>query len=137
MNAFIHDGTALVARFPTRREVACVQAFQLGLLPWRESHHSLREQTAQDERPGTIETRGSRSFGALLAAHPAAGLLVGKPARIPLAGGTQCEAVASGGRCLLPCRDRGRAFLATPSTPTTVRETALPRLKPKRRSAER
>jgi hypothetical protein len=137
MDAFIDDGTASVARLPTRREIACVQAFQLGLLPWRESHHSLREQPAQDERLRAIDTGRSGSYGALLSAHPAAGLLVGAPAGISLAGRTQCEAVASGGRCLLSCRARERAFVATSSTPTAVHETVLRRIKPKRRPAER
>jgi hypothetical protein len=100
-------------------------------------HSPIREPHASNELLRTIDAGRSSSCGALLAAHPAEGICVGAPARIPIAGGTQRKAAAPRGHGLLPRRAGQRASLATPPIPPAVHETARARVKPEHRPAER
>jgi hypothetical protein len=100
-------------------------------------HSPLREPHASNELLRTIDAGRSGSCGALLTAHPAAGICVGAPAGVPIPGGTQRKAAAPRGRGFLPRRARQRASLATPPIPPAVHETTLARVKPERRPAER
>jgi len=126
----------LQERPPGRKSLARNRASSAYLKEGR-SQGSLREQHASNELLRTIDAGRSGSCGALLAAHPAAGICVGAPAGVPIAGGAQRKAAAPRGRGLLPRRAGQRASLATPPIPPAVHETTLARVEPERRPAER